>query len=289
MHVWLQAIRPKTLTAGFIPVVVGTTLAFNENGVVNLWLSLCCLLFAISIQIGTNLINDALDFQKGVDTEKRIGPVRVAQMGLLTPSQVLSGGVAFLLIGTLFCFPLAVQGGFLSACLLALSIALAYLYTGGPYPLSYIGLGEVFVFLFFGLVGTVGSYYIQTLHFTWPAIIAGGEVGLLATLLIAVNNVRDYYTDTQANKRTIVVRYGINFGKGIISLCALAPFALNLFWISERCYASALLPWIILPLALLIVRSVWQMQPSKEYNRLLGLSALLHLAFNLLFTLGFFV
>lgn len=283
---WLMAIRPKTLTAGFIPVIVGTTVAFNENGVADLFLAFCCLCFALCIQIGTNLINDSLDFQKGTDTEKRLGPVRVVQGGLLTSTQVLTAGAVFLLLGGLFSLPLAAKGGLLCASLLSLSVALAYLYTGGPYPLAYIGLGEVFVFLFFGLVGTVGSYYIQTMHFSLQGIIAGVEVGLLATLLIAVNNVRDYDSDREGNKNTIVVRYGVPFGKGVITLAALSPFLIHLFWITQKCYLAAFLPWLTLPLAVLIVRKVWPLEPSREYNQLLGLSALLHLLFNLLFTAG---
>lgn len=169
--------------------------------------------------------------------------------------------------------------------LLALSLLLAYLYTGGPYPLSYRGLGEIFVFLFFGLIATGGVYYIQTLELTSSALIAGAQIGLLATLMIAVNNVRDYYTDREADKRTIVVRFGLNFGKSVITLCAFVPFLLSFYWLGGHMWA-ALLPWITLPVASLIVLRVWNTPPSKSYNEILGSSALLHLFFGLFLTVG---
>lgn len=277
MNVWLMAARPKTLTASLIPVVVGTVLAWKHQPI-DWVLALCSLFCAVALQIGTNLINDALDFKKGVDTDKRVGPVRVAQRGLLSPSQVMMGGGFSLALAVLFGIPLVVKGGMAISLFLAVSVLLAYLYTGGPYPLSYQGLGEVFVFLFFGLVATGGAYYIQTLELSREALLTGAQIGLLATLLIAVNNVRDYYQDKQANKKTIVVRFGINFGKGVIAFCAFIPFILN---------PLQFLPWITLPLAFLIVRRVWLLTPGKEYNEILGLSALLHLLFGSLLTLGF--
>lgn len=278
----MMAARPKTLTAALIPVVVGTALTANHDWRVDWLLALCCFLCAVGIQIGTNLINDALDFKKGTDTDKRIGPIRVAQQGLLTPADVMKGGGLALFFGALFGLPLVIKGGIPISLLLALSLLLAYLYTGGPYPLSYRGLGELFVFIFFGLVGTAGTFYIQTLHFGWPALVAGTQIGLLATLMIAVNNVRDYYTDKEANKRTIVVRFGINFGKGVITFCALTPFLIGFYWHAQ----AALLPLITLPIALIIVRRVWILPPSKAYNEILGSSALLHLSFGLFLATG---
>lgn len=285
IKVWMMAARPKTLTASLVPVAVGSALAFLHQQTMDwpiLFYSFFC---AVCVQIGTNLINDALDFKKGTDTEKRIGPVRVAQSRLLSPSEVMKGGGVFLTLGALFGIPLVLKGGIIISFLLALSLLLAYLYTGGPFPLSYRGLGEVFVFLFFGLIGTAGAFYIQTLKLSWPAIVAGIEIGFLATLLIAVNNVRDTHTDREAGKRTISVRFGINFGKRVITLSALAPFSLNVYWISES-LAAALLPWLAFPLAMLIVVKVWKTAPSKAYNDILGMSALLHLSFGLLLTFG---
>lgn len=284
VKVWMMAARPKTLTAAVIPVVVGSALAYLHQAL-DLMLVLCSLLCAFGIQIGTNLINDALDFQKGTDTEKRIGPIRVAQQKLLSPSDVMKGGAFSLAFGALFGVPLILKGGIAISLLLAFSLLLAYLYTGGPYPLSYRGLGELFVFLFFGLVGTAGAFYIQTLHLSVPALIAGAQIGFLATLMIAVNNVRDYYTDKEADKRTIVVRFGLNFGKSVITLCALAPFLIGFYWIGTHLWA-ALLPWLTLPLALAGVRKVWELPPSKAYNEILGSSALLHLTFGVCLTLG---
>lgn len=277
MNVWLMAARPKTLTAGVIPVFVGTALAFAHNSEVNLVLAICSLLCALFLQVGTNLINDALDFKKGADTDKRVGPIRVAQAQLLSPSQVMMGGGFSLALAILFGLPLVLKGGLVISCLLVISVMLAYLYTGGPLPLSYCGLGEVFVFLFFGLIATGGAYFIQTLHLSWQALLIGAQIGLLATVLIAINNVRDYYQDKQAKKKTIAVRFGINFGKGVITFCAITPFIINPF---------QLLPLVTLPLALLIVRKVWQLPPGKEYNQLLGFGALLHLLFGAFLTLG---
>lgn len=284
MNPWILAARPKTLTASFIPVLVGTALAPQVN-----WLlAFCCLFFALFVQIATNLINDAIDFKKGADTKERIGPVRVVQSGMLTPASVMKGAAACLALAACLAVPLVLKGGVLIPALLCLCLLLAYMYTGGPYPLAYLGLGEVFVFIFFGVVATGGSFYIQTLEATWKAVIASVQIGLLSTLLIAVNNVRDFAADSVANKRTIVVRYGVNFGKSVITFCAFTPFFLTLFWIHHH-FMAAFLPWLVLPLAISVNLKVWQLPPGPEYNQLLGMGALLHLAFGILMAIGLVV
>lgn len=278
-----MAARPKTLTAALIPVMAGTALAENFH-----WhITLFAFLAAIFIQIGTNLINDALDFKKGADTSERLGPQRVTQSGLLSAQQVLAAGTLSFLAAWFFGMPLMIQGGWPIVFLLAISILCGYLYTGGPMPLAYHGLGELFVLMFFGLLGTVAVYYLQTGSVNIESIVAGTQIGLLATLLIAINNFRDYRGDAKANKRTLAVRFGKSFARYEIATLALLPFFLNLIWFGMGLHAAAILPWITFPLAILIVCKVWTTEPGRIYNQYLGFSALLHLVFGVLLSIGF--
>ncbi|HEY8848981.1 MAG TPA: 1,4-dihydroxy-2-naphthoate octaprenyltransferase, partial [Thermoanaerobaculia bacterium] len=185
MNPWLLAARPKTLSASVVPVLVGTALAHP----VLHWPSFACALFgAVFIQIGTNLVNDAIDFRRGADTAARLGPLRVTQAGLLTANTVLLGATLSFTLAALCGIPLIVRGGWPIVIVGITSIVAAYAYTGGPYPLAYHGLGELFVIIFFGFVAVVGSYYVQRLTTERSAWIAGLAVGCLAVTLLAVNN-----------------------------------------------------------------------------------------------------
>ncbi len=281
---WLLATRPKTLTAAFVPILAGTLLAKTVNH-----LTLCVFIVALFIQVGTNLINDALDFKRGADTSKRIGPVRVTQMGLLAMQQVLAGGVACFFLALLFSIPLIVHGGTPLMLIILLSILSGYLYTGGPMPLAYSGLGDVFVILFFGWISTGVVYYLQTGEVSAASIIAGTQIGLLATVLLAINNLRDVEQDFIAKKRTVAVRFGNKIARLEITLCALTPFLLNFYWFRHGYIFSALLPWFVFPLALKLISNIWNTEPSPVYNQYLAQSALLHLAFGVLISLGFWL
>lgn len=283
---WLLASRPKTLTAAFVPIFVATMLVKNDVGLFDWEISLYALLAAIFVQMGTNLVNDALDFKKGADTENRLGPVRVTQTGLLTYEQVFAGGMMCFAVTLLFGIPLIVQGGWILAVILILSVLCGYLYTGGPAPLAYTGLGDLFVLIFFGFVATGAVYFLQTKTLTLQAIIAGAQVGFLATVMIAINNMRDVVGDAEVNKKTLPVRFGITFARYEITLLIVTTFALNIFWFMRGEPLAAILPFAVLPLGTMIIRGVWAQPPGRIYNKFLGLAALLQIAFGTLLGIG---
>jgi 1,4-dihydroxy-2-naphthoate polyprenyltransferase len=289
IKIWMSAIRPKTLTASLVPVIVGSALAFNVQGKINFLLAFWMFLSSVFIQVGTNLINDALDFKKGADTDFRLGPKRMTQTGLISFETVLKSGFFSLFLAFLFGIPLIIHGGAILLVILLLSILLAYLYTGGPFPLAYVGLGDLFVFLFFGLISTAVAFYIQTGFWNGISLLAGSQIGLLATSLIAVNNLRDYKGDAYANKRTLAVRFGVLFSRIQITLLLTVPFLLGLVWISLGNVWAGGLPFILIPFAGKIIRSIWEIDPSREYNQLLGFCAFLQLMFASFLSIGFLV
>src|SRR6266849_1107332 len=207
VRIWLMAARPRTLPAAIAPVLVGTSLAITD-GVFHPLAFIAALLGSIFIQVGTNLSNDYSDARRGADTEDRLGPVRVTAGGLVPPRQVLVATyVSFGLAALCGVYLVAVAGPELLA-VGAASILAGVLYTGGPRPYGYEGLGELFVFLFFGIVAVAGSYFVQVQHLPWQAFVCAVPVGLLASAILVVNNVRDLETDRRAGKRTLAVRLG---------------------------------------------------------------------------------
>jgi 1,4-dihydroxy-2-naphthoate octaprenyltransferase len=256
-RIWLMAARPRTLPAAVAPVLVGTALAATEGELH--WLRfVAAMLGALFIQIGTNLSNDYSDARRGADTEDRLGPVRVTAGGLVPPRRVL--------VATYVAFGLAVlAGAYLIATagwelLLvgAASILAGVLYTGGPRPYGYEGLGEVFVFLFFGVVAVGGSYFAQTERMEWEALALSVPVGLLAAAILVVNNVRDLETDRRAGKRTLAVRMGRGRARALYAVLVYGAFVTApLPWIAG---SDSLSPWLLLvlaalPLAVPVVRA----------------------------------
>jgi 1,4-dihydroxy-2-naphthoate octaprenyltransferase len=224
LRIWLVAARPRTLPAAIAPVLVGTALAISEDVFRPLAFA-AALIGSVFIQIGTNLSNDYSDARRGADTEDRLGPVRVTASGLVAPRQVL--------VATWLAFAVAVAGG---AYLIALvgwelllvgvaSILAGVLYTGGPRPYGYEGLGELFVFFFFGVVAVVGSHYVQTEELRGLAFALSGPVGLLAAGILMVNNIRDVDTDRRAGKRTLAVRLGRERARRLFAVTVIAAFA----------------------------------------------------------------
>ncbi len=274
---WFLAFRPKTLSAAVVPVAVGTALAKATHQRVDWVVVGCALGVALFIQIATNLFNDAIDFKKGSDTKERIGPVRVTQAGLISPRWVFAGGVLFLLGAVGFGVPLIVKGGIVIAVLGALSLFFAYGYTGGLFPLAYHGLGDLFVMLFFGLVAVGGCHYLHVGDFDWRGIVAGLQSGATATLILAVNNLRDVHQDRAAQKKTLPVRFGVAFGRVEICLFAFSPLYFAPYWYLNGWTLAALLPLLTLPVAIVVVRGALKNEPGPIYNRFLGLSALHHL------------
>lgn len=287
MQAWLLATRPKSLTAAVIPVIVGTALASAVILDINEEIVFFALLCALLIQIATNFINDALDFKKGADTQSRKGPMRVSQSGLLPVRQVYFAGIACLGFAFLFGIPLMIKGGMPIFFLLLVSLACAYLYTGGPFPLAYHGLGDLFVLLFFGIASVAAVYYLQTQTVDERAILAGTQIGMLATVIIAINNLRDREEDAKVNKCTLAVRFGVSFSRFEIAFFALTPFLLNMIWFKYGFVAAGVLPLFTAPLAIRIVYFIWQMEPGPIYNRYFAQAALLHLLFGVALTLGF--
>jgi len=285
MKQWLLAARPKTLSAAAVPVFLGSALAADEPPGVSWWMFTCALAGALLIQIATNFINDALDFKKGADTGERLGPVRVTQAGLISAEAVMRGAWICLFLAAVCGVPLLQRGGWPMLVIGLASIAAAYGYTGGPYPLAYHGLGELFVLIFFGFVAVGGTFYVHSLQLTQPALLAGFAAGALATVLLVINNLRDVESDRRSNKKTLVVRFGEGFARAEIVFFALAPFgAVALIaWIQNAW--GLLLVLASLPLAVMVVVRALRSR-GAELNRALAMAGALQWAFGLLFVIG---
>src|SRR5437764_8536784 len=209
MNPWLLALRPKTLSAAVVPVLIGSALASHID-----WLIFAFALSgALFIQIGTNFVNDALDYKKGADTSERLGPIRVTQAGLLNADVVLRAAFVCFALAASCGVPLIIRGGWPIAIVGVASILAAYAYTGGPYPLAYHGLGDLFVMMFFGFTAVCGSFYLQHLTLDATAWIGGFAVGSLAVVILAINNLRDVDNDRASNKRTLAARFGAAFAR----------------------------------------------------------------------------
>jgi 1,4-dihydroxy-2-naphthoate octaprenyltransferase len=281
MRRWLLAIRPKTLSAAIVPVLVGSALASHEPAGISWWVFWCALIGAVLIQIATNLINDAIDFRKGADTAERLGPIRVTQSGLLTPEAVMTAAFACLGGAALCGIPLIARGGWPMIAIGMTSIVMAYAYTGGPFPLAYRGLGEVFVLIFFGFIAVGGTFYAHSLQWNEEAGLAGFAAGALATVLLVINNLRDVDGDRRVDKRTTVVRFGERFARVEVAFFALAPFAAAAFIDRPR----YLITLIALPMALVLIVKVVR-SGGAELNRSLALAGALQWLFGLLFVAG---
>lgn len=286
VRIWLMAARPRTLPAAVAPVVVGTALAC-QMGTFHVLAFAAALIGAVFIQVGTNLSNDYSDARRGADTEDRLGPVRVTAGGLVPPRQVLiatyvSFGVA-VLVGA---YLIAVAGPEL-LLIGAASILAGVLYTGGPRPYGYEGLGELFVFLFFGVVAVTGSYFVQVQRLPWEAFALAVPVGLLAAAILLVNNIRDRETDRRAGKRTLAVRLGPRGGRALYAYAVLAAFVTApLPWLLGSLSAWLLLPWLTLPLAIGVMRTVASRSDGPSLNAALGRTGQLQLAFCVLLAVG---
>jgi 1,4-dihydroxy-2-naphthoate polyprenyltransferase len=286
LRIWAMAARPRTLPAAIAPVLVGTALAGSEGQFRPL--AFCAALVgSVFIQIGTNLSNDYSDARRGADTEERLGPVRVTAGGLVPPRKVL--------VATWLAFAIAVAAG---AYLIALvgwellavgvaSILAGVLYTGGPRPYGYEGLGELFVFGFFGVVAVTGSYYVQTEELTWLALALSVPIGLLAAAILVVNNIRDVDTDRRAGKRTLAVRLGRPRARALYAaMVAIAFVTAPLPWLLGSLSGWLVLPLLTLPLAASLVRTVREHADGPTLNEALARTGLLQLSFCVLLSAG---
>lgn len=283
---WVLAFRPKTLTAALVPILVGTAWVYFLGYRVQIWISALALLASFFIQIATNLVNDAADFEKGADTETRLGPTRVTQSGLFTAKQVWMMSAVFFLLATACGLPLVIHGGWPIVIVGLLSLFFAYGYTAGPFPLAYLGLGDFFVILFFGLIAVSGLVYLQTQSWDLGSFLLGLQIGLHAAVLIAINNLRDSAQDVLVGKKTLAVRLGKDLARLQIGLMIFLPFVLNFLWLPTVGAWAVFLPFLALPLAFKIFKLILETEPGTRYNQFLGMSAGLHLMFGLLLGLG---
>jgi len=287
LRIWLVAARPRTLPAAVAPVLVGTSLAISEDTFRPLAFA-CALLGSVFIQIGTNLSNDYSDARRGADTEDRLGPVRVTAGGLMPPRQVL--------IGTYVAFGLAVLAGVYLIAIAgwqlllvgAASILAGVLYTGGPRPYGYEGLGEVFVFLFFGVVAVVGSYFVQTEHLRWEAFALSVPVGLLAAAILLVNNIRDADTDRRAGKNTLAVRLGRERAR-VLFVASIAGAYVTVPLVAA--FGRHIAPLVLLALlsvllAVPLIRTVRARTDGPSLNEALARTGMLLGSFSVLLSIG---
>lgn len=283
---WAGAARPRTLPAAIAPVVVGAALA-GHDGAFSLAPALLCLGFALLVQIGTNFANDYYDFVKGADTAARVGPRRAVAAGLISPATMKRAMALTFAAAFAVGLGLVAWGGPWLVAIGVASIVCGVAYTGGPFPLAYHGLGDVFVFLFFGLVAVGGTYFVQTGRVTADALLAGVAIGALAANILVVNNYRDVETDAAAGKRTLVVRLGrgaarAQFAASLI-LAALVPVVL----VTVRGFSPwSLLPLVLLPLGWVHLRRLRESKSPSELIALLGETGKLLAIYAVLFAIG---
>ena len=284
-QVWWSAVRPGTLSASIAPVLTGTAIAVHQGGA--RWgAGVAALVVAVGMQLGVNFANDYSDFVRGADA-KRVGPVRAASSGIVKPEQVRwaaigafgVAGAAGLLLSLAVDVRLLLVG---AACLLA-----GWLYTGGPRPYGYLGLGEVFVFVFFGLVATVGTVYVETGHISAISILLGSGMGFLATAILVLNNLRDLDTDEAAGKRTLATRIGRQRTRVFLLVLVCGAFAVPIVvFMTMLAPVTVMLMHFGIPIAAVPVRAAFATEEPEALVRSLKRMAVTQLAYALLFTLG---
>jgi 1,4-dihydroxy-2-naphthoate octaprenyltransferase len=286
LRIWLMAARVRTLPAAIAPVLVGTALAGYQH-VFHPLRFIAALIGAVFIQIGTNLSNDYSDARRGADTEDRLGPVRVTAGGLVPPRQVLIATYLTFGVAILAGIYLIAVAGWQLLLVGAASILAGVLYTGGPKPYGYEGLGELFVFLFFGIVAVAGSYFVQTKHLIWEAFALAVPVGLIASAILVVNNFRDIDTDRRAGKRTLAVRLGRERSRALYAAIVYGAFVLApVTWLFGPLKPWVLVPWLTLPMAAGVVRIVRNHTDGPSLNQALAQTGILQLAFCMLLSAG---
>lgn len=282
---WLLAIRPRTLPAAAGSAIVGTAAAFHE-GVFRPGPALACLLAALLLQIGANLANDVFDYYKGADAQGRLGPLRMTQAGLLTPRQVLLGMWVVFGLASLLGFYLFMVAGWPVLWIGLASIAAAIAYTGGPFPFGYYGLGDLVVFIFFGLVAVCGTYYVQAGSVSPLAIWCSLPMGFLITAILVVNNLRDIASDRAAGKHTLAVRLGVRGARIEYSACLVAAYIVPiLMCVMGVSGAWLMLVFLSLPLGIRLARDVWH-QEGRPLNLALAGTGTLTLLYGILLSIG---
>ncbi len=285
LRAWILAARPATLTAAIVPVLVGSAVAQAVGGF-RLGPALAALVGAMLIQIATNFANDVFDHEKGADTEERLGPTRATASGLLTAKQMRAALVTTLALTLIPGVYLVWVGGWPIVIIGITSMLSGVAYTGGPYPLGYHGLGDVFVFVFFGLVAVCGTVFVQANTIPLLAWLAACAVGAIATAILVVNNVRDRETDVKAGKRTLAVRLGKRGGLiEYVGLFVLAYAVPVLALVLAHVGLWVLLPLVSMPLAIRLVIAL-ATKEGRPLNAVLGQTAMLLLVYGVLLSLG---
>jgi len=286
LRAWILASRPKTLLASVVPVLVGTSAAYGE-GYFNLLAALVALICSLLIQVGTNFVNDLYDFLKGTDNETRLGPIRALASGAISVNEMRLGiFITFALTFIIGLYLVSVAG---TAILVVgvVSILAGITYTAGPFPLAYNGLGDVFVFIFFGFVGTLGSYYVQTLQLNSVVFLASIPVGALITNILIVNNYRDIAGDKAFGKVTLAVKFGESFTQFqftfFVIISYLVPIIIYVFFTQRL---VILLPLLTFPIALKSIIMIFSLR-GTALNNTLELSAKLSSIYGVLFSVGF--
>jgi 1,4-dihydroxy-2-naphthoate octaprenyltransferase len=283
---WILAARPKTLPAALSPVVVGSALAVDA-GAFDPLPALAAAMGALLLQVLSNFANDYSDFFRGADTAERLGPVRVTAAGLISPQELRRGIAVVIALSVLVGLYLVWVGGWPILAIGVAAILAALAYTGGPFPFGYYGLGELFVFLFFGVAAVCGTFWVQAHGLPWAVPVASVPIGLLVTAILVVNNYRDIDTDRQAGKRTLAVRMGRQGARVEYALLLVLAYAVPpLLWILFDFGPWVLLPWATIPLAVQLWRTLRSATDGPTLNKTLAGTARLGLIFSLLFALG---
>ena len=285
---WILAARPKTLWVGISPVLLGMAWTFHTQSF-HFTSSLAALFGAIFIQIGTNFANDYFDFKKGADTSERLGPKRATAEGLVTPQAMKKAFIFMFIIAGLISIYLIFRGGLPILGIAVFSILFGVLYTGGPYPLAYIGVADLFAFLFFGPVAVAGTIYVQTLSFSMEGVLLGIPQGLFSMAVLCTNNLRDIDQDRKANKKTLAVRFGPTFARlqytlSVIIGCLLP---LSFSFLPQRLYVYSI-PVLMLFIAAPLLKSIWTRQ-GADLNAVLAKTSKLQFVQAVTLSLGLFL
>lgn len=284
ISLWLSATRPKTLVASAIPVIMGAALAFHD-GTFSMTAAVVALICSLLIQVATNFINEIYDFRKGADSMGRVGPVRAVSAGLITERQMIRA--AWLVVG--ICFVLGMYLVWLRGVIVLIigvvSLCLAWVYTGGRYSLAYKGLGDIFVFVFFGLVATSGTYYVLHGGLTFSTLLLGCIPGAFATNILGVNNLRDRETDKKVGKRTFAVRFGATAARILYILMTLVAYSASVLLYFRENSEWILLPLVTIPLGVILCRKVVTLEGEK-LNAVLAQTGALLAVYGLLSAIG---
>lgn len=287
LRLWWQAVRPRTLSIAAVPVVVGSVLAWAEGAPVA-WLAFAAaLIAALLIQAGTNLHNDAADFEAGNDRADRIGPTRITAAGWASPAQVRRAAYTAFALAMVAGLYLVARGGWVILAMGLASLAAGYAYSGGPRPISHTALGEIFVLVFFGLIAVAGSHFLQAGGYSPLGLIGGAALGALAAAVLMVNNYRDLETDVAAGRRTLAATLGRPAARRVFAGLVLLPFVL-LFWLWQLlpAHPALLLALLAAPSCLNLVRRLARAHSGPELNALLADTARAQVLFGFLFALG---